>query len=64
VSIISGNSTSTKRRGLSTVELLIKVARYVKKADKIFNVKSSWSKLVSTRRSTVQNLPSQLGVPG
>jgi hypothetical protein len=35
---------------------LLKVACFVKKKNNIFNVKTIWSKLVSTRRSTVQSL--------
>ncbi len=38
---------------LCTVDLLIKVACLVKKAKNIFNLQWSWSKLVSTRRSTI-----------
>ena len=35
-----------------------------KKLNNVFNIKSSWSKLVSTRRSTVLSLPLQLVFPG
>ncbi len=41
---------------ISTVDLLIKVACIVSDS---FNIKRSWSKLGSTRRSTVLNLPLQ-----
>jgi len=41
----------------STIDLLIKVACFCKKENNIFNIKMSWSKLVSTRRSTVLSLP-------
>jgi len=44
---------------LSTVDLLIKVACFVKKANAFFNIKRSWSKRVSTRRSTVLSLSLQ-----
>jgi hypothetical protein len=47
---------------LSTVDLFIKVACFVKKADNIFNIKS-WSKPVSTRSSTVLSLCPQWGFP-
>jgi hypothetical protein len=40
---------------ISTVDLLIKVACYVK--HNIFNINRSWTKLVSARRSTVLSLP-------
>jgi hypothetical protein len=43
---------------LSTVDLLLKVACFVKKENNSFNVKMSWFKLVSTRRSTVLIRPS------
>jgi hypothetical protein len=39
------------------VELQIKVACFVKKATNKFYLKSSSSKLVSTKRSTVLSLP-------
>jgi hypothetical protein len=42
---------------LSTVDLRINVACFVVKVNNIFNIKSSRSKLVSTRRSNVPNLP-------
>ncbi len=49
----------TNIRGrLSMVDLLIRLARFVKKLYNIFNIKKSWSKLVSTRRSTVLSLRS------
>jgi hypothetical protein len=38
---------------LSTVNLLIKVACFAINVNKIFNIKSSCSEIVSTRRSTV-----------
>jgi hypothetical protein len=37
----------------------IKVALFETKANSIFNIKMSWSKLVSTGRSTVLRLPLQ-----
>ncbi len=46
------------RGRLSTVNLLIKTARFVKKKKYKFSMISSWSKLVSTRRWTVQSFPS------
>jgi hypothetical protein len=49
---------------LSTVDLLIKVACFVKKKNDIFNRKMSLSELVSTRRSTVLSLSLQLNFPG
>ncbi len=51
---------NTNRRGrLSTVDLLIKVACFVTKAVYIFDIKTSRSKLVSIRKSTVLGLPLQ-----
>ena len=47
------------RGGLSSVDLLIKVACFVKKENIIFNLKMSRSKLVCTRRSTVLSLSLQ-----
>jgi len=45
---------NTNWRGwLGTVGLLIKVAGFVKKKVMLANIKSTWSKLVSTRRSNV-----------
>ncbi len=38
------------------VDLLVRLARFVKKLYNIFNIKKCWSKLVSTRRSTVLSL--------
>jgi hypothetical protein len=51
------------REGVSTVDLLIKVDVFVKKVNNVFNVKMSWSKLVSTRRSTVRSHPPLVRVP-
>ncbi len=48
---------------ISTVDLLIKVACCLKKWTIFCNIKSSWSKLVGTRRSTVLSLPLQQGFP-
>jgi len=45
-----------QKESLSTMYLLIKEACFCKKVYNIFNMKRSWSKLVSTRRSTVLNL--------
>jgi len=50
-------------RRLSTVYLLIKVACFVKLVNNIFNIKRSWSKLISTRRSTVLNLSPSVRLP-
>ncbi len=43
--------------GLSTDDLLIEVAYFVRNVNNIFNITRSLSKLVSTRRSTVLSLP-------
>ncbi len=48
-----------KQGRFSTVDLIFRVACFVKKENKVFNMKSSKSKLVSTRRSTVLTLPFQ-----
>ncbi len=40
---------------LSTVNLLIEVACFVKKLNNMVNIKTSWYKLVSAMRSTVQS---------
>jgi hypothetical protein len=45
--------------GLSTVDLLVKVACFVKKVKDIFSTKLRCSKLISARRSTVLSLPLQ-----
>jgi len=45
------------RGRLSTVDLQIKVACFVIEVNNVFNIKISWSKLFSTRRSTVLRLP-------
>jgi len=47
----------------STVDLLFKVACFVKKANNIFGIKMSCSKLVSTRRSTVLSLSPLVRLP-
>ncbi len=47
------------RERFNTFDLLIKDASFVKGVNNIFNVKSSWSKLASTRRSIVLSLPLQ-----
>jgi hypothetical protein len=52
------------RGRLSTVDLLIKAACFVTKENRIFSTKTSWSKLVGTRRSTILNPPLQYGFPG
>ncbi len=55
---------NTNWRGrLSTVDLFIEVACFVDKINNILIIKSSRSKLVRTRRSTVLGLPLQLGFP-
>ncbi len=57
-------SRNTKWGGrLSTVDLLIKVARLVKKVNNIFCIKRCLSKLVSARRLTVLSLSPQLLFP-
>jgi hypothetical protein len=48
----------------STIDLLIKVSRFVSMVNNIFHVKRNWSKLASTRRSSVLSLPLQLEFPG
>ncbi len=50
-----GNTNWTGR--LITIDLLIKGSLICKNVDNVFNFKSSWSELVSTRRSTVQSFP-------
>jgi hypothetical protein len=45
------------RGRLSTIDLLIKVAYFVKKKKNIFIIKKCWSILVSIRRLTVLSLP-------
>jgi hypothetical protein len=62
-SCVVQRTTNWKGR-LSAIYLIIKVACLVKKVNSIFNKKSSWSKQVSTRRSTVLSLPFQKGFPG
>ncbi len=44
-------------------DLLIKEACFVKKVNNMHNLKRSWSKIVSTRRSTVLSIPLQSGFP-
>ncbi len=64
-SIRTGNP-SLKGEG-PTVDLLHKIACFYKKVKNVFNVfniKSSWSELVTTWRSTVLILPFQWGLPG
>jgi hypothetical protein len=51
------------RGRLSTVDLLIKAACFVKKINYIFHIKMIWSKLVSARRSTVLSLPPLVRIP-
>ncbi len=46
---------------LSTVDLLVKIACFIKRKNIFFRIKNSWSELVSTRRSTVLRLPLQKG---
>ncbi len=53
----AGNSYWRGR--LCTVDLLIKVGSLVKMVNNIFSMKRSWSKLESTRRSTMLILPLQ-----
>ncbi len=56
---------NTNQRGrLSTLDLLIKLGCFISKVNNVFNLKSSCTKLVSTRRSTVLILPLQRGFPG
>jgi len=55
---------NTNWRGrISTRDLLINVACFKTNVNNIFNLKSSWSKPDSTRRSTVLYLPFQWGFP-
>jgi hypothetical protein len=54
--------TTNWRERLCAVGLLIKVACFCKKNNASL-IRSSWSKLVCTRKSTVQSLPLQLGFP-
>jgi hypothetical protein len=49
---------------LSTVDLLIKVAGFVKNVNNSFKIERSVSRQVSTMRSTVLSLPPQLAFPG
>jgi hypothetical protein len=59
----AGNTNS--RGTLGTLDLLIEVGCFEKKVDNVFNVKKKlWSKLDSTRRSTVVSFPLQRGFPG
>jgi hypothetical protein len=53
----AGNTNWAER--LSTVDLLIKVACFTNGVNNVFNIRRSLSKLVSTRRSTVQSCPLQ-----
>jgi hypothetical protein len=61
--IVKPGNTNWSGR-LSPVHLLIKVACFVIRVKDIFNLKSSWPRLVSTRRSIVLNLPIQQGFIG
>ncbi len=49
---------------LSTIDLLTKTGCFVTWVNNIFNIKRSWSKLLSTRRSTVLSLPLPQDFPG
>ncbi len=60
---ILGTGNTNGRERLNTIGPLIKVSFY-KKVNNVYNTKSSLSKLVSTRRSSVLSLPIQLGFPG
>ncbi len=60
-SVQAGN---TKWRGRLSTDLLNKVACFCKKVKTVLNIKSTWSKLVGTKRSTVLRLSLQLGFPG
>jgi len=52
------NPGNTNKKGrLGTIDLLFKVACFVKKVIFILNIEMSSSKLVSTRRSNVLSLP-------
>ncbi len=54
---------NTNQRGrLSKIDLLNKIACFVKSQIVFFNIKSSWSKLVSIGRSTVLSLPPSVRV--
>jgi hypothetical protein len=57
VSVTPGNPNWRGR--LSTVDLTIKVACFCKKVNNVCNIKSPWSKLVSTRTLTELILPLQ-----
>jgi len=62
---IDGHKGNTYWGGrLSTVDLTFKVVCFAKNMNNIFNIKRSWSKLVSTRRSTVLSLFLQWDFPG
>jgi hypothetical protein len=52
------------RGRISRFDLLIKLAWFCKKVNNVYVIKSSWSKQVSTWRSTVLSLPFQQGFPG
>jgi hypothetical protein len=62
VSKVNSGNTNLEER-LSTVDLLIMVACFVKKENDIFNLKISWCNLVSTRRSTVLSLSPSVRLP-
>jgi len=48
---MENSGSANWRRRLITVDLLVKVACFVKKVDNILNIKSSWRELVISRRS-------------
>ncbi len=52
-----------ERGRLSTIDPVIRVACFVKKENNILNKKAADLKLVSTRRSTVLNLPLSVRLP-
>ncbi len=56
LNIFASGNTDWRGR-ISTVDLLFKIACFVTMVNNIFNKKSSWSKLVRSRRSTVLSLP-------
>jgi hypothetical protein len=53
----SNQGTLTEGEGSVSVDLLIKVACFVKKVNNVYNIKSSSYRLVITTRSTVLSLP-------
>jgi len=48
---------------LSTIDLLVKIPRFVKREKNVFRTSSNWSEIFSGRRSIVRILPLQLAFP-